>query len=70
MAIGTVCGGSKDNPTPKADAKEDHLPMADFAGRIVREKGTLQRAHTESTRPESYQTGVSCVVLLLKIENK
>ena len=54
MAIGTVCGGSEDNPTPKADAKEDHLPMADFAGRIVREKGTLQRAHTESTRPESY----------------
>lgn len=54
MVIGTACGGSEDTPTPKADAKEDHLPVVDFAGRIVQEKGTLQRAHTESTRPESY----------------
>lgn len=55
MVIGTVCGGSEDTPTPKADAKEDHLPMVVFAGRIVWEKGTLQRAHTKSIRPESYR---------------
>lgn len=54
MVTGTVSGGSEDTPTPKADAKEDHLPKVDFAGRIVWETGTLQRAHTESIRPESY----------------